>query len=80
MTDTDVDVLALRALCCDAAAGIEGIATELIGLFDGWQANGAPPASLEWLADVIGRLGFWNGRFTSTAASMSPGGAHQRGY
>ena len=70
-TDLTLDLLEARSLLIDAAHTVDGIADELISLFEGWQREGAPDGSLEWLGSVITRLGFLNGRFASTALALS---------
>jgi hypothetical protein len=73
MPDIDPTVAEARALLIDAAAGLDAIAFELIGLHDSWHADGAPAPSLAWLAGLIGQLGWWNGRFTNAVVALSPG-------
>jgi hypothetical protein len=73
MTSIDLNVVDARALLSDAAAGVDDIARQLIGLHDSWEADGVPTDTLAWLAGLIGQLGWWNGRFTSAAVALSPG-------
>ena len=70
-TDLTLDLLEARTLLIDAVHTVDEIADELIILFEGWQLERAPDASLEWLGSVITRLGFLNGRFASTALVLS---------
>jgi hypothetical protein len=73
MRSIDLNVAEARALLSDAAAGVDDIANQLIRLHDSWETDGAPADTLVWLADLIGQLGWWNGRFTSAVMSLSPG-------
>jgi len=67
MDDGDIDRVLFAQLVGAASVGLEQIAAEVAGLYDGWRAQGAPDASVDWLRSVIERLGWWSGRLAAEA-------------
>lgn len=66
---SDIDLVLLESLILGAAAALDDIGDELIGLREGWSANGADPVALAWLDGLIAKAGWWSGRLTAGAES-----------
>ncbi|MGH3848192.1 MAG: hypothetical protein ACRDRT_00505 [Pseudonocardiaceae bacterium] len=62
MDQYELDALLIDSLLTEAAEGLDSIADRLIALHDGWRADGADSDALAWLGQIIGDLGWWNGR------------------
>lgn len=65
----EVDELLIASLIMGAAEALDETANELLELRRGWVAHGAPPHAIEWLDDLVARLGWWGGRLAAAGDS-----------
>lgn len=61
----EVDQILMESLILGAAEALNETASELLELRHGWVEHGAPPRAVEWLDDLVARLGRWGGRLTA---------------
>jgi len=63
----EVDQILIESLLVGAAEALTETATELLELRRGWVEHDAPPHAVEWLDDLVARLGWWSGRLAAAA-------------
>ena len=72
MFPSDSSQLLTDRLLSDASSGLDSVSRELIGLYDQWLRAGVDARSTDWLATLIGVLGWWSGRLLGGVSDDSP--------
>jgi hypothetical protein len=68
-----VDSLMNEALLAELGEGLDGVADRLATAHDAWARCGADPATTDYLAELLGELGWWRGRIDAALGPPSGG-------